>query len=182
MFGDDSLLLGALELLNGLLWRRQVLGHRAAQSRNRLTYLAAHGEMSLVGIGLIVSAFTFQLGGCLCGAEDIAGKLLGVHPVEDFLAFRQTLARGNVTSLLATVKAHIAEILEDGEVALGDNTRASGGIGEGAIPVGHLATQEQPLLPFWQLRRHLIKTPRALMRQPLLDRFGLRAGHALHNT
>src|SRR5512146_1491975 len=122
---SEALTLFALQLLNGLCWREQILRHRTAQSRDCIPHFAPDSMMRGVRGAFAHDALTPDFGFGLRGAEQVSGEFFSAHMIENWRAWPEALPRRDVARPLAIVEAHIAVVLEDGEVARGDD--ASGG-------------------------------------------------------
>src|SRR5262249_35148933 len=66
--------------------------------------------------------------------------------VEDLVLGPEPLAGVDVARALASVKAHVSVVLENGAVARGEHARVVGGRGELHIGIGHLTSQEEAAL------------------------------------
>src|SRR5262245_57952892 len=111
-FPLHALHLGALQLLDASCRRGPLFGRSSALLKDETAHRLPHVEVRLIGGSLAGDAlapqFLFRLG----GAEEIGGQLRGAHVVEDVLAARKTLPRGDVTGALASVQAHVAVVLK----------------------------------------------------------------------
>ena len=115
-------------------WCRQLFRRGTALVEDEAAHRRTHIIVRAVGVCLVINAFR---GVSFSSACVILNQLAAssVLPIQSRIRcpLRESLAGGDISRLLAVVQTHVSAILEDGEVVLGQHTRASDGISQGVI-------------------------------------------------